>query len=103
MIIFNNIIPFKGFKMINLFGILFARNECKNRISDIDINHENIHTQQIVECGVLFFYIIYLIEWFVRLFMNGNAYRNISFEKEAYDNQNNLDYIKTRKRYAMWR
>jgi len=37
------------------------------------------------------------MEWFVRLFMKGNAYRNISFEKEAYSNDDNLEYLKQRK------
>ena len=27
------------------------------------------------------------------------AYRSISFEQEAYDNQNNLNYLKNRKRF----
>lgn len=35
-IIYNDIIPFQGFKAINLFGILFARKEAKigERIND---------------------------------------------------------------------
>ena len=37
-IIYNNIIPFKGFKAINLFGIIFVRKGCK--MNNIDINHE---------------------------------------------------------------
>lgn len=42
-IIYNNIIPFKGFKAINLFGILFVR---KNKsLSNKDINHEAIHSE----------------------------------------------------------
>lgn len=45
-IIYNRIIPFKGFSAINLFGILFARTEKKGRISDVLINHETIHTEQ---------------------------------------------------------
>ena len=45
------------------------------------------------------FYILYVVEWLIKLFCKGNAYRNISFEREAYDNQYNLDYIKTRKHY----
>lgn len=49
------------------------------------------------------FYVIYLLEWVVRLFMPGNAYRNISFEREAYDNEGNMSYLANRKRYAMWR
>ena len=35
------------------------------------------------------------------------TYRNISFERECYDNQHNLDYLKTRKffnwiNYIIW-
>lgn len=99
-IIYNNLIPFKGFVAINLFGILFARNEYKNKISDRIINHESIHTAQIKEMGYVFFYIWYLIEWLIRLFINFDAYRNISFEREAYINDDNLDYLKTRKRFS---
>lgn len=40
MIIKNNIIPFKGYKAINLFGIIFTRKD----LNEIDINHEKIHT-----------------------------------------------------------
>ena len=48
----------------------------------------------------IFFYIIYFLEWIVRLFINTNAYRSISFEKEAYSNENNLEYLKTRKHFS---
>ena len=98
-IIYNSLIPFKGFLAINLFGILFVRKELKHKVTNVVINHESIHTEQIKELGYIPFYIIYLIEWFVRLFKKGNAYRNISFEQEAYTNERNLDYPKTRKRY----
>ena len=40
-IIYNNYIPFNGFKAINLFGIVFAR----RKLSQKDIKHELIHTQ----------------------------------------------------------
>lgn len=55
------------------------------------------------ELGYILFYIIYVVEWLVRLFMKGNAYRNISFEKEAYSNQYNLAYLGKRKHFAQWR
>jgi len=42
MVIYNNIIPFKGYKAINLFGFIFARKGCN--LTDVDINHEKIHT-----------------------------------------------------------
>lgn len=64
------------------------------------INHESIHIKQQEELLVIPFYIWYLTEWFIRLFFKGNAYRNISFEKEAYTNQDNLEYLKTRKWYS---
>lgn len=39
------------------------------------------------------YYILYIFEWFIRLFINGsNAYRHLSFEREAYDNENNDNY-----------
>lgn len=48
----------------------------------------------------VFFYLWYLIEWFVRLFRKGNAYKNISFEREAYANEQGNHYIRDRKRFA---
>ena len=96
-IIYNSVIPFKGFKAINLFGILFVRGNA--RISEKTIRHEAIHTAQMKEMFYVFFYIWYAIEWLIRLPF-GNAYRNMSFEREAYANDNNPDYLKTRKRYA---
>lgn len=98
IIISNNIIPFKGFTAINLFGILFVRKDAV--ISEQTINHEKIHTAQMKEMLYFFFYLWYIIEWIIRLFMKGNAYRNISFEREAYANQYNLNYLGDRKRYA---
>ena len=102
-IVYNNIIPFKGFKAINLFGVLFARKDAKSRIDETTINHESIHTAQIRELLYVPFYIVYVFEWLGRLFMPGRAYKNISFEREAFDNQSNHDYLKTRKHFAQWR
>lgn len=49
----------------------------------------------------LFFYIWYLIEWIIKGFtVTGSAYRAISFEREAFDNEYDFDYRKTRKRFA---
>ncbi|HAR38561.1 MAG: hypothetical protein A2W86_11875 [Bacteroidetes bacterium GWD2_45_23] len=100
-IIRNNIIPFKGFRAINLFGILFVRKNA--RIDDIMVNHEKIHTGQIKEALYIFFYLWYGIEFIVHLirFRNSNiAYRKISFEREAYAYQNNHEYLDKRKPYA---
>lgn len=100
-IIYNNIIPFKGFLAINLFGLLFVRKGGK--VTDTTINHEEIHTYQMKELGYVFFYIIYFLEWIVRLFQKGpnhSAYRAISFEQEAYNNERDAQYLKNRKHYA---
>lgn len=100
-IIYNNIIPFKGFLAINLFGILFVRGTDRD-INDVVLNHERIHTAQMKDLGYILFYIIYLLEWIVRLFKKGNAYRNISFEREAYKHEKDLNYLSTRSKWAMW-
>lgn len=97
-IIENKIIPFKGFSAINLFGFLFVRKG--SYIDAITINHEMIHTEQMKEMGYIFFYIWYFIEWIVRLFMKGNAYRNISFEREAYSNEKDMKYLDNRYPHA---
>ena len=111
-IIRNKYIPFPGFKAINLFGVLFVKNNAK--IDDVTINHEAIHSRQFVELMVLFavatvfirwwlpvfapfaFYVWYIVEWLIRLLKKGNAYRNISFEREAYANQGDFSYLKGR-------
>lgn len=110
-IIRNSIIPCKGFAAINLFGVVFVRKEIRpqHNISlrnwNIMLNHELIHTAQMKELLYLPFYLLYGIEWLIRLAMYMNArkaYRNISFEREAYDKQYNFYYIidKERKPYA---
>ena len=111
-IIRNKYIPFPGYKAINLFGVLFVKNNAK--IDGVTLNHEAIHSRQFVELMVLFavatvfirwwlpvfapfaFYVWYVLEWLIRLLKKGNAYRNISFEREAYDNQGDFSYLKGR-------
>lgn len=102
-IIYNKIIPFgKKFYAINLFGILFAKGPCGRET----INHELIHSSQIKEYLYIFFYLFYLLEWFFRILQFRNsykAYRNISFEREAYSNSDNLNYLETRRRFSNFR
>lgn len=97
LIIRNKVIPFKGFKAINLFGILFVRENAK--LDAKTINHEEIHTAQMKEMLYIFFYLWYVIGWIIRLFGKGNAYRKVSFEKEAYNNQDDVTYLTKRKHY----
>lgn len=98
-VIINNILPPKGFKCINLFGILF----CRRVLNKIDINHETIHTKQGQELLWIGFYLWYIIEYLIRLIMYRDtklAYKSISFEREAYQNQGDLDYLSNRKHYS---
>lgn len=60
------------------------------------VNHEAIHGRQMIEC--LLIGSIVLVWWWS--FFHGG--RRNPFEQEAYANQSNLDYLKTRKLYA-WR
>lgn len=104
-VIFNKIIPFKGFKAVNLFGYLFIRDGVT--VDYKLLLHESIHTAQMKELLYVPFYILYLLEWIKNLFayrFNGRqAYRNISFEVEAYQHENEKDYLDTRKHFAQWR
>lgn len=105
-IIYNDLIPFSGYKCMCLFGILFARKKFKGKLSDIDINHERIHARQQIELLLLPFLLWYALEWLIRLLIYGEqrkAYRGIVFEQEAYANETNLDYLKTRKWFAWFR
>ena len=63
------------------------------------INHERIHLRQQAEMGILLFYLWYVVEYGLRLLQYRNryqAYRNICFEREAFANDTNLTYLKTR-------
>ena len=98
VIIRNNILPLKRFNAINLMGVLFARKNAK--LDERLINHERIHTRQMLEMLIVGFYLWYVIEWLIRLTKKGNAYRSISFEREAYANEGNLNYLQQRKLYC---
>ena len=71
-------------------------------MSERDFNHEAIHTAQMKEMLYVFFYLWYFVEWLIRLFGKGNAYRNLSFEKEGYDNEGDLNYLENRPMFAWW-
>lgn len=65
------------------------------------INHELIHWHQQMELYILPFYIKYIGEWLRNRRINKKtAYKNISFEREAYANDDNLQYLNTRVKHA---
>lgn len=92
----------KGFRAINLFGIIFARKEYYP-LSERTKAHEAIHTNQIKELAFIFFYLWYGFEWLIRLAQYRNAkdaYYNISFEREAYTNESDGEYLNKRGFFA---
>lgn len=67
------------------------------------INHERIHHRQQLELLVLPFYIIYAINYLYHLAKHRNhyqAYRQIIFEREAYAQEKDFDYLKRRRMFA---
>lgn len=105
MILISKYVTPKGYLGITIFPFVFLKFKHlkKNKVL---INHENIHLRQQVELFVILFYIIYVFEFLIRLIQHRNwylAYRNISFEREAYANEKDLNYLKSRSLYSVVR
>ncbi len=99
-IFLKNYIGITLFPFIILCSSVKKTNKLKKKII---VNHERIHLAQQKEMLVLPFYVVYLLSYFINLvkYRNHNkAYRNIVFEKEAYSNEKNLNYLETRKFFA---
>ena len=118
-IICNKWIPVKGFSAMTVFGTIFRREKyCGRPISQRTMNHEGIHVCQSEDfisnkkdnkfiwfINWIIFYLLYFVEWLIKLICNIfywkiRSYRSISFEQEAYNNQNNLGYQEVRDRFA---
>lgn len=105
-IIRTDLLPIgRRFSAINICGVIFARRGA--RISPELINHEAIHSRQMRELLVVPFYVAYVLEWLVRLMLRGGdtyaAYRDISFEREAYRHEGDEGYLPARPLFAQWR
>jgi len=101
LIVTKYLIP-KGFRGLTAFPFVFVKYH-SDKENTVFINHEKIHLRQQLELLILPFFIIYIIEYFLRLIQYGNrnwAYRNISFEREAYDNELNAGYLKRRRFFS---
>lgn len=84
----------KGFSGISLYPFIIV-SSFEQIGSTTLLNHEKIHLRQQIELLVVFFYIWYFVEFIIRWIKTGSryqAYRAISFEKEAYNNEANLNY-----------
>ena len=75
----------KNFSAITLapIGIFVAPSSIDDPVT---LNHERIHWEQQKKLGLFKFYTKYLYEAATK------GYRNISFEIEAYANENNFEY-----------
>ena len=120
IIVRNSFIPFDGYKAMSIWPIIFVRKECN--FNKIDERHEEIHGRQQIEmaaagavlalilcligfgwwsmCAIPLFYIWYITEWIIRLFIDKNPYRSISFEQEAYGNERVPEYLEYRRFFA---
>lgn len=126
MIIKNKFIPLGNYKALNFYGIiLFTKSELSNK----NINHEQIHSMQMLELGLVCsiimliliisfnlsslwlilsisaFYIWYGLEYLIiRIFghkdKQTDRYHEVSFEEEAHNNDDNLDYLDSRKPFS---
>ena len=97
----NNWLPVKGFIALTIWPFLLVRRETAWRLNGRVKNHEEIHARQQKEMLLVGFYLWYGIEWAVRKIAGQkDAYRNISFEREAYDNDQNRSYFATRRLWS---
>lgn len=98
MILFSKYLVPKGYTGITVFPFVFLKTKAL-KDDAVLVNHERIHLKQQLELLVIPFYLFYMIEFIIRLIQYRQwytAYRNISFEREAYCNEIDLNYLKTR-------
>lgn len=98
MIFISHYLIPKGYKGLAIYPFIFLKKEVLKH-DVILINHEKIHLKQQLEMIMIPFYFLYFIEFLIRLFQYKNwkkAYRNISFEREAYANEMDLEYLNNR-------
>jgi len=98
MILISKYIVPRGYVGITIFPFIFLKYKALKGKA-ILINHEKIHLKQQIELLIIPFFIIYTVEFLWRLIQYKKwnlAYRNMSFEREAYKNEKDLDYLKSR-------
>ena len=98
ILISKHLVP-KGYTGVTIYPFVFLKHQ-RLKTDMVLINHERIHLRQQLELLVVPFYLVYVVEFLIRLLQYKSwkrAYRNISFERECYLNETNLGYLKTRK------
>lgn len=94
----KHIVP-NGYLGITIFPFVLLKTKTL-LVDAVLINHERIHLKQQLELLIVPFLIWYSIEFIIRLIIYKNwsrAYRNISFEREAYSKESCLEYLNDRK------
>lgn len=94
IVLVNKFLLFKGFNGVSIWPFVILKNK-RFKNDSVLLNHEKIHLKQQAELLLIGFYLWYIIEYGIRILQYKNnhlAYRNISFEREAYNNELNLDY-----------
>ncbi len=97
LIVSKYLIP-KRFKAIALFPFILIRDNFETN-NLVLINHERIHLRQQLELLIIPFYVLYFIDYILKIILfkdKNKAYKNILFEREAYLNEENMDYLQTR-------
>lgn len=95
MIITSKYLVPKGYAAITLFPFIILNNTAQKQNHTL-INHEKIHLHQQAELLIVIFYLWYVTEYIIRFAQFGNhglAYRNISFEREAYFHESENNYL----------
>ncbi|MEZ4810743.1 MAG: hypothetical protein R2819_10315 [Allomuricauda sp.] len=93
---------YKNYVGLSLWPFIFLK-EDSLKTDEILINHERIHLKQQRELLLLPFYILYFSEWLLRtaLYLDSyRAYQNISFEREAYAHERDMEYLSQRKTFG---
>lgn len=97
VIVFKYLVP-RGYIGITIFPFILLKN--KSLLSNLTLmNHERIHLRQQIELLIVIFYVWYVLEFIIKLIIYKKwkeAYQNLSFEREAYRNEKDLDYLKSR-------
>jgi len=102
MIFISKFLIPKNYNGLAIYPFIFLKNKALTDNQSL-INHERIHLRQQIELLWVFFFLWYFSEFFIHLVKRRNwhkAYHSISFEKEAYQNENDIDYLKHRKFWA---
>ena len=98
MILISKYLVPKGYVGITIFPFIFLKHKFLKTNNHL-VNHEKIHLKQQLELLILPFYFWYSLEFLIRFIVYRNwnkAYRNISFEREAFVNEKDLNYLKSR-------